>query len=377
MTQEHPSTLTFSIEDSVWLNKGQEIEEIIGMSLTPEIAVDQDGEHVTIKGGLRFIGEYRVGQDDEPQGEDSFEALGSFRSVGDMEQVEEDGTGEIEHVFPIDITIPMARIQSVDDIFVEVESFDYDLPEKSCIQLTADVCISGMSAGEEEPYHPANPGQAREEEPEEPLETAFSFEAVQEPVIQETGHSEERQRDDNEEINSPVEYEVAPLEPEATSPQIEPLRAAYEEAGGDDEPVEKEVEKPERRPSFYSSLSAMASRSAKQEEEPSAHLEETSQRAPTTDHRGEADIVEEVEEEQREEPHGIRQENALYLTKMLRNEDEQFSKWRMCIIQGTETLEHVAERYEISTAQLTRMNNLESEHLEEGQILYIPVSTKS
>lgn len=49
MSQEQSSALTFSIEDSVWLNKGQQIDEIIGMSLTPEISVKQMDDHVPFK----------------------------------------------------------------------------------------------------------------------------------------------------------------------------------------------------------------------------------------------------------------------------------------------------------------------------------------
>lgn len=38
---------------------------------------------------------------------------------------------------------------------------------------------------------------------------------------------------------------------------------------------------------------------------------------------------------------------------MLRNEEEQFSKWKMCIIQDSDTLQSIAERYELSTSQLS------------------------
>ena len=63
--------------------------------------------------------------------------------------ITDEGKGEIKHFFPIDVTIPTSRIHNLADVYVKVESFDYDLPEKSCIQLTADVTISGMSTQQE------------------------------------------------------------------------------------------------------------------------------------------------------------------------------------------------------------------------------------
>ncbi len=93
MAQEHPSKLSFSIEESVWLNKGEEIEEIVGMSLEPEITIEEQSQHVVIKGGLRLIGEYRSSRHKEGDGEEELiEEQTVFRSVEEL-SVAEDGTG--------------------------------------------------------------------------------------------------------------------------------------------------------------------------------------------------------------------------------------------------------------------------------------------
>ncbi|WP_263707576.1 stage VI sporulation protein D [Shouchella tritolerans] len=374
MAQEQSSTLTFSIEDSVWLNQGQQIDEILGMTLTPEIFVDQDGEHVTIKGGLRFVGEYKIdrGVEEEKRIDDgeSFADLSDFRQSGQL--VEHEGEiGEIEHLFPIDITIPMARIQHIDDIFVEIASFDYDLPEKGCIQLTADVSISGMKSEKQELEVDTDDRELeQEEEAEEAEETAFSFTAYKESEGEEpTDESDEQQtapaNEENPQVNREqvldisAAFEKALENKHETSLPSEPVLPRSTENELD---VEQEIEE-----------------SGETTEEVATEDVEEEDRYEESQQQEEALAADEQElEEALEEPDqkGEREENATYLTSMLRNEVEQFTKWKMCIIQENETLDTIAERYELSASQLTRYNNLADEQVSEGQILYIPVKAK-
>lgn len=378
MAQEQSSTLTFSIEDSVWLNQGQQIDEILGMTLTPEIFVDQDGEHVTIKGGLRFVGEYKIdhGVEEEKRIDDgeSFADLSDFRQSGQLTEHEGE-IGEIEHLFPIDITIPMARIQHIDDIFVEIASFDYDLPEKGCIQLTADVSISGMKSEKQELEADTDDRELeQEEDTEEAEETAFSFTAYkepdgEEPILQKpTVESDEQQtapaNEENAQVNREQVLDISAAFGEAlenkheTSPPSEPVlpRATENELDvGQEKEESAETTQEEAR---------------KDVEEEDRYEESQQEEALAADEQELEEALEEADQK------GEREENATYLTSMLRNEVEQFTKWKMCIIQENETLDTIAERYELSASQLTRYNNLADEQVSEGQILYIPVKAK-
>lgn len=80
-----------------------------------------------------------------------------------------------------------------------------------------------------------------------------------------------------------------------------------------------------------------------------------------------------AEQVERDEP---RDENALYLTKMLSAKEDRFSKMRMYILQRGDSLEHICERYDISLNTLMRMNRLQQGEVSEGQIIYIPVSSR-
>jgi stage VI sporulation protein D len=54
------------------------------------------------------------------------------------------------------------------------------------------------------------------------------------------------------------------------------------------------------------------------------------------------------------------------------SEKNQFRKVRLCIVQREETLETIANRYQISAREILLHNRMAEQTIEEGQILYIP-----
>lgn len=49
-----------------------------------------------------------------------------------------------------------------------------------------------------------------------------------------------------------------------------------------------------------------------------------------------------------------------------------FRKVRLCIVQREETLDTIAEKYQLSARELGMYNRLSGQSVEEGQVLYIP-----
>ncbi len=434
MTQEHSSKLSFSIEESVWLNKGQEVEEIIAMSLEPEIVIEERDHHVYIKGGLSLIGEYQSADQAEVMNidRDSLEEQVSFRSVGDID-VANDGLGKIKHFFPIDVTIPISRIQNLDDVYVQVDSFDYDLPEKSCIQLTADISISGMTNPQE-----TNMKQEREEEIPllEAVPTSFAFEAKKQPVLEETPLMNERVKDEKQEPKLFIEpKKEPPTQPISSQKNDEPLqeehslndqKVAFQQLLSNEQDIEikgenekENTENREETPQIIEETAVDSAHVNEMEEENQleevqeekeivemkinvAPLKKMTQEPALRDNENEEKHQLEVEttidlallketieppvlEEKSERDEGVeekqlptyREENALYLTKMMSKGEERFTKWKMCIIQNNESLETIARRYDVTTNQLVGVNRLQKEQVEEGQILYIPITLES
>ncbi|MFZ7945582.1 hypothetical protein [Neobacillus sp. 19] len=59
LSQENQSCLRFSLEESLWFRKGQEVEELISISLDPDITIQENDQYVTIRGSLELTGEYK------------------------------------------------------------------------------------------------------------------------------------------------------------------------------------------------------------------------------------------------------------------------------------------------------------------------------
>ncbi|TRZ37398.1 LysM peptidoglycan-binding domain-containing protein [Niallia circulans] len=144
MSQENSSILRFSLEESVWFQKGQEVDDLLSISLDPNITIQENDQYITIQGSLELTGEYNRTQNIQSE-EEEFKAPKLVHSVLEREE----GVYEFLHHFPIDITIPFSRVQSVDDIEVEIETFDYVFPERSCLNLTAELSIAGLTNEEQ------------------------------------------------------------------------------------------------------------------------------------------------------------------------------------------------------------------------------------
>lgn len=468
--------LTFTMEETVWLNKGQEIEQVLSMSLEPEVSIEEKSDHVQIKGGLRLVGKYIPSAEKELERLDD-ESI-NFRSIDEMSE-----NGEISHFFPIDVTIPLSRIENLEDIYVQVQSFDYDLAEKDCLQLIADVVITGINMGNKAENEPSE--QERLLENEET--TSFAFEsiasipappplniippmmgekteevnnredagekAVKEPRLEETKSiakkgeaketvaenveekEEERSKAQAEKTKQPsvventrelekergleiieakgkreTKEEGTPEKREAKAESRQQIENVDErkdenipdakgeiclqianteerkaEFEGNEKEIESEAQKQEaikettKKAGQEIPLSLVETREAKEEaltetvKEKEEALERETVVKMAPQNKGE-EMQEAKSEETPARPKKRRDENALYLTKMLANKEEKFSKLKICIVQANESLETIAKRYNVSMTQIIRLNRLENERVEEGQIVYIPVA---
>lgn len=67
MSQENESYLRFSLEESVWFQKGQEVAELYSISLDPNVAIQESDQYVFIRGSLDLSGEYKGSQNGEEE----------------------------------------------------------------------------------------------------------------------------------------------------------------------------------------------------------------------------------------------------------------------------------------------------------------------
>ncbi len=312
MNLPHNHRLQFSVEESICFQKGQEVSELLSISLDPDIRVQEVNDYVSIKGSLELTGEYNIDHSSH------FEELNSeLRHVEEV-RAREDGTAELIHCFPVDITIPKNKVSHLNDVFVFIDAFDYQLTDSRILTIQADLAIEGLLE-ESEP-----------KEPEIPLYVAPEF--AREEMINLAGHHSE---DENEpelmirhepEIPLTVSEEAA-QETEKNEEEIPPLlRQEEEEQEAAQILREREEEKQETAPIL---------REREEEEQEAAPIlreqEEEQEAAPILREQEEeqeaAPILREQEEEEQEAAPILRereeeeQEAAPILRK--REEEEQ------------------------------------------------------
>ena len=294
MNLPHNHRLQFSVEESICFQKGQEVSELLSISLDPDIRVQEVNDYVSIKGSLELTGEYNIDHSSH------FEELD--RELRHVEEVRarEDGTAELIHCFPVDITIPKNKVSHLNDVFVFIDAFDYQLTDSRILTIQADLAIEGLLE-ESEP-----------KEPEIPLYVAPEF--AREEMINLAGHHSE---DENEpelmirhepEIPLTVSEEAA-QETEKNEEEIPPL-LRQEEEEQETAPIlrEREEEKQETAP-------ILREQEEEQETAPILREQEEEQEA--------APILREQEEEQEAAPLLREQEEEQEAAPILREREEE------------------------------------------------------
>ncbi|MFD2612557.1 LysM peptidoglycan-binding domain-containing protein [Paenibacillus gansuensis] len=95
------------------------IQQLEEAELLPYIEVYSNGEQAVLRGSLQLTGKY-VAEDD-------------YRSGVDL-----------THTIPVEISIPMSRINRLEDIQVEIENFDIDLLSSRSLNVTGLLTLRGV-----------------------------------------------------------------------------------------------------------------------------------------------------------------------------------------------------------------------------------------
>ncbi|MCM3441946.1 stage VI sporulation protein D [Metabacillus halosaccharovorans] len=387
MSQEQQ--LRFSVEESVWFQKGQEVSELLSISLDPDISIHEHDQYISIRGALLLTGEYKIDQDGS-EGE-SFE-YANVRYVNEVE-TREDGISELSHRFPVDITIPRNRISQLDDVYVSIESFDYELPELKCLKLIADLSISGISDSEAVQNEEVETTREEELEPlyrESQDETEGndeeSFAQAERTVVSpfssfyEVNESDDSDMDKLSPPSITIQKEVTESREESEeetyteissqdlSVQVEEQEETEQQEVLNSEPIQDEEKEQE---DLYDPFSVEV-RKEEQNEEP-----QEVQYSFFSKSEAEVEKVEELEDQDERDEKD--QKDAHYLTSLFaRDDEEDFSRLKMCIVQQGDTLNSICDRYEISIQQIVRVNDFQADQdVYEGQILYIPAYSTS
>lgn len=380
MSQGNQSCLRFSLEESVWFQRGQEVAELVSISLDPNITIQENEQYVSIRGSLELTGEY-TSHEQQQENDDQISALKYVHSV--MER--EEGAYEFLHRFPVDITIPKNRIESIYDIDIQVEGFDYVFPEKDRLKLNADLAITGLYG---EQQHEAE--QEADTEEAEELEVSYREEATAKVDTDVETDAESYTSEEREEQDIPEVPAYSFVQQNETLNQLEeqdsyeeelyaPFRAEAKktaEAEEVSEPELQEQRKPQQVPEY-------------------AFSDFRGEPQPAVEEQGEIEVEMEMEEEQPEAENipaemveSSESSSSPVLKKkkpnmkkgisiaefLARKEEEtEVAKIRVYIVQQGDSLQSISERYDVPVQQLLRVNHLSIDHeVHEGQVLYVP-----
>lgn len=302
----------FELNETLYFDRGEEVNELIGISLNPEISIHSYDTYVSIRGEIELKGEYvREESSSEDEDDFTFDDLEAKRYVAHVDK-KEDNLTQFTHRFPVDISIPTYRIENMDDVRIQIVDFDYELPMNSKLQLTALAEIQGIMADEDLLEKKT---QLRERDEEDALEELqpFSFEIKRKEMTDE---------------------ETAKLEVDSVNSREEAEEMEQKETRTDGTEDELQEEQPEN----------------------------------------EWTIRAREEGEEGEESEAEEEKDISYLTDIFRDtEEESYTRMKICIAQENDTIESIAERFQISALQLIKLNKLDDDfEISEGQLLYIP-----
>jgi stage VI sporulation protein D len=388
LSQEQQSCLRFSLEEAVWFKKGQEVEELLSISLDPHITIQEQEQYVLIRGTLDLTGEYLPSGSNEEDQDNWYDFHQNGKYVHHVE-FREKGECEFTHSFPVDVTIPKNRIANMNEIDVYVDSFDYVVPENACLKLNADLTISGIYG-------------------EQQVQASFELaeDQVIEPVYRSAPAAEVFQETEEEEtfdeLNEP-EYEIDRGEEEAeveieVETEVVVDEELYEDDGEeeDEDTYEPFTVEGRRAPEEEEEVIIPISYEAKKESPPvfsydedefqyargEQQIEFEEEESPEVVQMIENEAAMEEDEESSSSPDAKGKKKPLFkkktemisLTDFFARKDEgRAAKMKVCIVQQGETLELIADKYELSIPQLLRVNHLEAhQDVTEGQVLYIP-----
>lgn len=397
-------TFTFDLHESLYFEKGQEVAEMRGIALEPEISIQPYEEYISIRGIIELQGEYEraytAAEEEQPLDLENFYAKRYVERVYD-----EEGSSQFSHRFPVEISVPPYRVADLDAVKVTIESFDYEIVDPGHLKLSAKIGILGID-GEVEQQREED-GELPEEAYEYPLvDESFSFEiskkkeATPEVYLERNAYEEEVDDASSQAEEDGVDSEASQAASALREADDEELERYLEKAGIPESPEEVSQEtgfrgQKEEEPIRSEGTAETENFDEVHEDEPDVSVASSPEDADDPDrwkiksqsfseffHKKETVSTEESEEEYEievsehaSEPEAEeRKEEVSFLSDIFRaDKEERYTRLRLCIVQNQDTLDTVADRFSVSPLQIIKQNHLEENfEIHEGQLLYIP-----
>lgn len=348
------AVFSFDLDESLYFEKGQEVAEMLNISLDPNISIQSFHEYVSIRGVIELQGQYNKLEELEENEEKIHQRI-EDNAVRYVESVMDHENDEVEfsHRFPVEISIPANRVSNLDDITVNIDAFDYELPSNNHLILRSTIKIHGIKEDE-----------AIEET--EDIEEMSSRESMDTNKDSEHSGGEdralEREVDFNEEqqeMNFEFDVKTDEESTNKVDDEIEDDRLFFKKTQSLQEFMVKGKELNEEEVDDTEDVSDQNEVEWTEDDTTNFHVEAIASEMDTD--RAEQDSLDSLN----------------YLSDMFRNEEEErYTKMRLCIVQQEDTIEAISQRFDVPALQIVNRNRLTDADLTEGQVLYIPPQKK-
>ncbi|WP_379130820.1 LysM peptidoglycan-binding domain-containing protein [Paenibacillus sp. sgz500958] len=362
------------------------IAELEEVELIPEIQVIQREDRAELYGQLLLTGLYRS---------------------------EDDRTQRLEHAIPVEITVPLTRVSSIEDIGVEIENFDIDLLTMRSVNITGVLSLRGIGGAESLPvwqqeeytvaYSPEEErlkgiNAAGEQESDALYENSLwtfgegEVDESAEGLIVHTHSLTNEQKDDAEPESVRPAAEIWNLGAYVNERSEEPAASEVSNETYIEDVYPEKIENLENAPElmpFPAEEEVIAEEAPPvQEEKPDVKIALGSKKAAKAeDHKPmtfSALLNSSRSRKELEEAQALEAAPAAAAISSARDTEwksrfiggvegaDLFRKVRLCIVQREDTLDTIAEKYHLSARELGMYNRLSGQNVEEGQVLYIP-----
>ena len=372
VTEEN--VFSFDLNESLVFKKGQEIAELRGIELEPSLAIEPKDSYVDVRGVFELRGEYRKVDHEFVASEHIEQPHTMYNEINQIDDTAENEAVFI-HEFPVDISIPIERISDEKDIQINVKTFDYELPLNNLLKISAEIQIHGLSSVSSEDLIEKSALEQLRELSQDDEEYA------EEVLAESTGDEDDTKAELNEleaEPESVYEQERELFdEPEYVHKETEEPSEQLEESPLTDEEINiSDMFQPEEESIDYDQEEALQSNTEEIQENDEANMIEQEALAEQEMKETDVETEELVSTETKAEmgTHHLEDdpvENTLSLLFGGKSE-EHFTSMRLYIVQENDSLESIAERYDVPITKILQHNRLDSENIGEGQLVYIP-----
>lgn len=366
MSEQQQSPIKIPLAESVSFEKGQEVDELISISLDPDVSITEEEEFILLNGQIELSGEYKRNKEiNEVEGDEG-------------EETRADEAEKFTRIFPVDITIPRSKIQHMEDVYIEIESFDYDLPGNSVLNIEAEVSVYGLYGDHNETVIQNDDSQLSQalleeiEREEKQLDEEHAVEVeVQTSEQPSGGFEEEREEEDNTFVPFSAtahthEEKDGANRPQAQTPQLNPF--PFPEL--DDLKMEEVAH---RLKGLFQKVNTESSSHHAQDSPDIFNMESESSHLEVEDLPDDSSDYAQEKEAKAKKKKKEKYKTISFADFFSRNEQENAAKMKICLVQQGDSVDRLADKYNISAQQLLRANQLEpNADLYEGQVLYIP-----